>query len=105
MNTRWICHLSGALLISTLQGAENFWDEIPLSPSTTLPSVVLDDYWNSEFQRVNREVAAAQNTRLVFFGDSITWSAPPRATAWAPPSPNASRKMPTSSPLSSTSWG
>ena len=74
MNTRWICHLSGALLISTVQGAENFWDEIPLSPSTTLPSVVLDDYWNSEFQRVNREVAAAQNTRLVFFGDSITWS-------------------------------
>ena len=55
-------------------GAPNFWDEIPLSPSTTMPSVVLDDYWNSEFQRVNREVAAAQNTRLVFFGDSITWS-------------------------------
>ena len=61
-------------MISTLQGAENFWDEIPLSPSTTRPSVVLDDYWNSEFQRINREVAAAQNTRLVFFGDSITWS-------------------------------
>jgi len=55
-------------------GAANFWDDIPLSPSTRMPSVVLDDYWNSEFQRVNREVAAAQNTRLVFFGDSITWS-------------------------------
>jgi lysophospholipase L1-like esterase len=54
-------------------GAPNFWDEIPLSPSTRMPSVVLDDYWNSEFQRVNREVAAAQNTQLVFFGDSITW--------------------------------
>jgi alpha-N-arabinofuranosidase len=54
-------------------GVPNFWDEIPLSPSTRRPSVVLDDYWNSEFQRVNREVAAAQNTRLVFFGDSITW--------------------------------
>jgi hypothetical protein len=40
MNKRWICHLSGALLISTLQGAENFWDEIPLSPSTTLSPVV-----------------------------------------------------------------
>jgi lysophospholipase L1-like esterase len=53
-------------------GAPNFWDEIPLSPSTRMPSVVLDDYWKSEFQRVNREVAAAQNTRLVFFGDSIT---------------------------------
>jgi alpha-N-arabinofuranosidase len=55
-------------------GAPNFWDEIPLSPSTRLPSVVLDDYWNSEFQRVNREVAAAQNTQLIFLGDSITWS-------------------------------
>lgn len=39
-----------------------------------MPVKVQDDYWNSEFQRVNREVAAAQNTRLVFFGDSITWS-------------------------------
>lgn len=62
------------VVISSLQGADHFWDEIPISPSTTLPSVVLDDYWNSEFQRVNREVAAAQNTHLVFFGDSITWS-------------------------------
>jgi lysophospholipase L1-like esterase len=59
--------------LSPVQAAEHFWDEIPLSPSTMMPSVVLDDYWNSEFQRVNREVAAAQNTRLVFFGNSITW--------------------------------
>lgn len=66
--------LVATLLVSALQAADTFWDEIPLSPSTTLPSVVLDDYWNSEFQRVNREVAAAHNTRLVFFGDSITWS-------------------------------
>ena len=66
--------LVSALLVSALQAADTFWDEIPLSPSTTLPLVVLDDYWNSEFQRVNREVAAAHNTRLVFFGDSITWS-------------------------------
>ena len=66
--------LVSTLLVSALQAADTFWDEIPLSPSTTLPSVVLDDYWNSEFQRVNREVAAAHNTRLVFFGDSITWS-------------------------------
>ena len=58
----------------TLHAAENFWDEIPLSPSTTRPSEVLDDYWNSEFQRVNREVAAAKKAELVFFGDSITWS-------------------------------
>jgi len=55
-------------------GAPNFWDEIPPSPSTKMPSVVLDDYWNSEFQRVNREVAVAQNTQLIFLGDSITWS-------------------------------
>ena len=60
--------------LSLMQAAEHFWDEIPLSPSTTMPSEVLDGYWNSEFQRVNREVAAAQNSRLVFFGDSITWS-------------------------------
>ena len=60
--------------LSPVQAAEHFWDEIPLSPSTTMPSEVLDGYWNSEFQRVNREVAAAQNSRLVFFGDSITWS-------------------------------
>lgn len=66
--------LVSALLISTLQGVEHFWDEIPLSPSTTRPAEVLDDYWNSEFQRVNREVAAAQNTQLIFLGDSITWS-------------------------------
>ena len=60
--------------LSPVQAAEHFWDDIPLSPSTTIPSEVLDDYWNSEILRVNREVAAAQNTRLVFFGDSITWS-------------------------------
>ena len=60
--------------ISAAQAVEHFWDDIPLSPSTKLPSVVLDDYWNSEFQRVNREVADAQNTQLIFFGDSITWS-------------------------------
>ncbi len=54
--------------------AENFWDAIPVSPSTTRPLEVLDDYWNSQFQRVNREVAAAKNCQLVFFGDSITWS-------------------------------
>lgn len=74
MHSRLIHLLSGALLISSLQAAEQFWDEIPLSPSTTLPAVVLDDYWNSEFVRVNGEVAAKQNTQLVFFGDSITWS-------------------------------
>ncbi len=74
MSSRLIQLFSSAVLISTLQGAENFWDEIPLSPSTTRPAVVLDDYWNGEFQRVNREVAAAEKSQLVFFGDSITWS-------------------------------
>lgn len=74
MNPPSVFHLLRVLLIGTLQGAEHFWDEIPLSPSTTRPAVVLDDYWNGEFQRVNREVTAAKDTRLVFFGDSITWS-------------------------------
>ena len=74
MNTRWLCHISGIFLFSALQAAAQFWDEIPLSPSTTRPSEVRDDYWNSQFLRVNREVAAAQNAQLVFFGDSITWS-------------------------------
>jgi lysophospholipase L1-like esterase len=74
MKSRWICILSGILLMSPAQAADHFWDEIPLSPSTTLPAKVQDDYWNSQFLRVNREVAAAQDTQLVFFGDSITWS-------------------------------
>ena len=54
-------------------GAPNFWDEIPFSPSTKLPVEVKDEYWNEEFARVNREVSLADKTRLVFFGDSITW--------------------------------
>jgi lysophospholipase L1-like esterase len=71
---RRLLHLSGILLISSLQAAEQFWDEIPLSASSMLPAKVQDDYWNGQFQRVNREVAAAKDARLVFFGDSITWS-------------------------------
>jgi lysophospholipase L1-like esterase len=74
MSSRLYYHFTYVLLICPLQAAEHFWDEIPLCPSTTRPAVVLDDYWNGEFQRVNREVTAAQNTSLVFFGDSITWS-------------------------------
>lgn len=35
---------------------------------------ITDDYWHGQFERVNREVAAADGTELVFFGDSITWS-------------------------------
>lgn len=77
MNARHISLLSSAFLVSTLQAAEHFWDEIPSSPSTTPPATVLDDYWNSEFLRVNREVSSASHCQLVFFGDSITlaWSA------------------------------
>lgn len=51
----------------------NFWDEIPVCPSTTPPAAITDDYWHGQFERVNREVAAADGTELVFFGDSITW--------------------------------
>lgn len=57
-----------------LSAAPDFWDEIPASPSTTPPAAITDDYWHGQFQRVNREVAAANGTELVFFGDSITWS-------------------------------
>ena len=59
---------------AALAAAPDFWDEIPLSPSTTMPLKVQDDYWNSEFQRVNREVSESKETGMVFFGDSITWS-------------------------------
>ncbi|MCE9520454.1 MAG: hypothetical protein K8R87_12985 [Verrucomicrobia bacterium] len=59
---------------STLGAAPNFWDEIPLSPSTTMPGQIQDDYWNGEFQRVNREVLQAKETKLFFLGDSITWN-------------------------------
>ncbi len=74
MSSRWIYLLSGLLLMTPAQAAVPFWDEIPLSPSTTLPSKVEDDYWNSQFLRVNREVDSAHDNQLIFFGDSITWS-------------------------------
>jgi lysophospholipase L1-like esterase len=53
--------------------SSNFWDEIPVSPSTTVPGQITDDYWHGQFQRVNQEVARATDTELVFFGNSITW--------------------------------
>lgn len=53
--------------------AANFWDEIPVSPSTTPPDSIYDDYWYSQFLRVNREIAESENPQLVFFGNSITW--------------------------------
>lgn len=53
-----------------------FSDPIPPSPSTKAPEQILDGYWKSEFERVNKEVAKAEGSQLVFFGDSITlaWS-------------------------------
>ncbi len=60
--------------LAALLAADQFWDEIPVSSSSTLPQEVLDNYWNSQFQRINREVAVSKDCKLVFFGDSITWS-------------------------------
>lgn len=56
--------------------APSFHDSVPASPSTTEPTAITDDYWRSEFERVNREVAEADRPEVVFFGDSITlgWS-------------------------------
>ena len=54
------------------ESGPNFWDQIPSSPSTTAPDRISDDYWHGEFQRVNREVAKADGSQVVFFGDSIT---------------------------------
>jgi beta-glucosidase len=70
----WISLFLAAVPHGPLHAAGHFWDEIPPSPSTTRPAEVLDDYWNSEFQRVNREIAATKDPGLLFFGDSLTWS-------------------------------
>lgn len=51
----------------------HFMDPIPSSPSTTAPDEIRDDYWHGQFQRVNKAVAKADDCRVVFFGDSITW--------------------------------
>jgi len=53
--------------------APHFWDDIPVSPSTTAPETIKDAYWYGQYQRVNREVAQANKAEMVFFGDSITW--------------------------------
>lgn len=53
--------------------AGHFWDAIPVSPSTTAPETIEDGYWHGQFERVNGHVARADNTDIVFFGDSITW--------------------------------
>lgn len=56
----------------TMDALPGFWDEIPLSPSTTMPLKVEDDYWNGGFQRVYREVSLAEGAEMVSFADSIT---------------------------------
>lgn len=60
-------------ILSKSTTSPHFWDEIPISPSTTLPKSIIDGYWHGQFQRVNREVAGADKSAIVFFGDSITW--------------------------------
>lgn len=56
--------------------APQFDGPIAPSPSTIVAEKIQDGYWNSEFKRVNREVAAAKDSQVIFFGDSITlrWS-------------------------------
>lgn len=51
----------------------NFWDAIAVSPSTRAAKEIKDEYWHGQFKRVNREVAGADNAKITFFGDSITW--------------------------------
>ncbi|MFT6239364.1 MAG: beta-glucosidase [Akkermansiaceae bacterium] len=57
----------------------SFWDEIPASPSTFVPSAIKDGYWQGQFQRVNQELVRSDQAEILFFGDSITlqWSLGP----------------------------
>jgi lysophospholipase L1-like esterase len=56
--------------------APRFWDPVAPSSSTKAPDQIHDGYWRGQFERVNKEVAGAKGSQLVFFGDSITlaWS-------------------------------
>ncbi len=67
---------SAMLGCATGPAGPRFEDPIAVSPSTTMPAAISDEYWHSQFKRVNEEVAQAQGSRVVFFGDSITkgWS-------------------------------
>ncbi len=47
-------------------------DPVADCSSTRAPSEIKDSYWHGQFERVNAEVAAAKDCKLVFFGDSIT---------------------------------
>ena len=58
------------------ESGPHFRDKIPPSSSTTVPEQITDDYWHSEFERVNKVVVKAAGSQVIFFGDSITlgWS-------------------------------
>ena len=79
----WVGCVLAPLATADEPGAESsdparssFWEPVSQSPSTTPPDAIHDGYWHSEFQRVNKAVANAVDSRVVFFGDSITlrWS-------------------------------
>lgn len=65
-----------SLSVRSQETTPKFSEPIPPSSSTKAPEQILDDYWKSEFERVNQEVSKADGSQLVFFGDSITlaWS-------------------------------
>ena len=68
--------VTSAFDLHALEVGPDFWSPVPSSPSTTMPTQIKDNYWHSQFVRVNKEVAAAKDVHVVFFGDSITkrWS-------------------------------
>jgi lysophospholipase L1-like esterase len=77
----FLATLSLAFFLTSLNGRSQetvpkFADPIPPSSSTKAPEQILDGYWKSEYDRVNKEVSKADGSQLVFFGDSITlgWS-------------------------------
>ncbi len=75
----FIVAMSLTLTVINSQSQETspqFSDPISTSSSTTAPEKIHDAYWHSEFERVNKEVAKADGSQVVFFGDSITlaWS-------------------------------
>jgi lysophospholipase L1-like esterase len=77
----WIVALSLVFTLSVVDGQSqeatpNFSDPVPPSSSTKMPDKIQDAYWHSEYERVNKEVAKADGSQVVFFGDSITlgWS-------------------------------
>ena len=53
--------------------SRNFWDAVRPSSSTEIPEAIRDGYWHGQFQRINKAVSNAQQSRVVFFGDSLTW--------------------------------